>query len=284
MRSFLGFCPLILAACGLFGVGNTPSASVTGGDGGDEEASDEAASDESEGESGDIDAGDACGPACSIWGEPSCSEGEKCTTVACDPEFPAQETVCRSYGGEGAAGDECQRIQGEYEAGHDDCGEGKVCLYIDEGTELGTCVAFCSADEKGDLPCAACSSCASTNTPWGLCSPECDPLAQDCLNQDDVCGYWPSEGRFDCFIGPPDIGAPYGTPCDYIVGCDGGLTCVDAGEVPEASCEGSAGCCSPYCDMAEAESCPGLGQVCDPLFEPDEPTTCYSSVGVCRVL
>ena len=49
--------------------------------------------------------------------------------------------------------------------------------------------------------------------------------------------------------------------------------------VPEAECAEAEGCCSPLCDLGEPNECPGTGQTCQPVFDP-QPMG-YENIGVC---
>jgi hypothetical protein len=75
--------------------------------------------------------------------------------------------------------------------------------------------------------------------------------------------------------------APYGAPCNYINSCNEGLMCVNAEGVPEPECTSEAGCCSPYCNLNDGNTCPGVDQECQPVFDP-QPSE-LEHVGVCLV-
>jgi hypothetical protein len=57
--------------------------------------------------------------------------------------------------------------------------------------------------------------------------------------------------------------------------------CIDAAGVPEAECASASSCCSPMCSIADALPCPGAGQTCEPVFDPQPPG--YEDVGVCNI-
>jgi len=115
-----------------------------------------------------------------------------------------------------------------------------------------------------------------------LCIPPCDALAQEC-GELWVCVSSPLPGNFECQHDASGSQGAYGSACESINGCDPGLACLDPAAVPEADCEGDAGCCSPYCDLMAANSCPGQGQICDHIWEPGDEAPGLEHVGVCRL-
>ena len=82
--------------------------------------------------------------------------------------------------------------------------------------------------------------------------------------------------------------APYGTPCngpnEDDNSCNQGLICIPADAVPDPTCTGGVGCCSPICDLSAANTCPGAGQgqTCEPWFESTVPG--YEDVGICTIM
>jgi hypothetical protein len=74
----------------------------------------------------------------------------------------------------------------------------------------------------------------------------------------------------------------YGAPCFYINGCNAGLFCTAAEEVP--GCAGEA-CCSEFCDINLPNSCAGMadGQVCIPWWEMGMAPMGLEHVGACGV-
>ena len=76
---------------------------------------------------------------------------------------------------------------------------------------------------------------------------------------------------------------PAATPTTVLVAMIGffaaDLPRVDASTVAEPECEGAAGCCSPMCSISGGEPCPGIGQTCEPVFDPQPQG--FEDVGVC---
>lgn len=102
---------------------------------------------------------------------------------------------------------------------------------------------------------------------------ECDPLVQDCADGDACYGIG------DEFLCAPDASGDQGAtldPCEFVNVCDTGLNCVSAEWLP--SCVGSAGCCTPFCDLADP-TCPD-GE-CVPYFEEGVAPPAYENVGLC---
>ena len=116
-----------------------------------------------------------------------------------------------------------------------------------------------------------------------LCLPNCDPLLQDC-NDGEAC--YPTNDAFSCV---PDAGGEnglYAEPCEFLNVCDPGLFCAVADGVPD--CQGSNGCCSPFCDLSDPEasaSCPGAagGQECVAWYEENQAPPGYENVGACLI-
>jgi hypothetical protein len=149
--------------------------------------------------------------------------------------------------------------------GMDSCGDGLICWEE-------TCVPFCDTEDfscPSGHQCAWCQECA-----LGICIPQCDPLLQEC-QEGYICV--PNNGEFTCQIDASgDMGA-YGDPCEFLNACDPGLTCVDAGYVPECQ---AASCCSPFCDL-DSPTCPDDSMECIPWYEEGQAPPGYEVVGLC---
>jgi hypothetical protein len=226
--------------------------------------------------------GASCGEECDIWNPDDCPDGEKCTSVACEVGSNAWDSnVCREVQGTAATGDECMYTDGSGVSGNDTCGAGSMCWNADADTGLGVCIAFCSGSP--DAPtCPAASTCSITNNgTLPLCLPSCDPLAQDCEASNELCIPNPDGTGYICTLDASGQMAPYGTPCNYINVCNTGLLCIDGAGVPEPECASAAGCCSPMCSISGGDACPGQGQTCEPIFDPQPPG--FEDVGVCTI-
>ena len=114
-----------------------------------------------------------------------------------------------------------------------------------------------------------------------MCLPSCDPLAQDCEASNELCIPNPGIEGYICTLDASGDMGPYGTPCNFINVCNSGLICIDPAGVPEAECASASGCCSPMCSISSGDPCPGAGQTCEPVFDPQPPG--FEDVGVCTI-
>jgi hypothetical protein len=178
-------------------------------------------------------------------------------------------------------GEPCQ-WEGEPWSGYDDCGWAEVCWTFTG--EPGICKGLCLFDEPGGgsvhcedpraIPYVGCQSC------FCVCEVPCDPLAQDCSDGQECVG---ANSIFECLPDASGDAGAYGDPCEYINACDPGLACLDASATP--GCEGEIGCCSPFCDLTQPNTCPGAaeGQTCQPWYEPGTAPRGLEDVGVCAL-
>lgn len=228
------------------------------------------------------DANQTCGASCDIWNPNDCDDGQKCTAVGCEVGTTAWDAnVCRDIQGNKQLGDECQYL-GTGIDGNDDCDAGMMCWNQDADTGLGLCVAFCTGTPAAPN-CASPNLCVIANDGvLPICLPQCDPLVQDCDNG-DLCVPDFQENGFVCVLDASGGMAPYGSPCMFANGCNPGLICIAADAVPEPDCNQSTGCCSPMCDMNEANTCPGQGQECQALYQPGAAPPGFDNMGVCAV-
>ena len=276
------------------GSGSSTTSSTTSSTSGGESAT-SGESDESESESGqgsesdessdsgdfvpNIDVGlpNSCSPMAQ-----DCPEGEKCTSVACEVGSGSWDSnVCRPIQGTASPGDECMYTDGNGVSGNDTCGEGALCWNADADTGLGVCIAFCEGSQETPT-CAAGFTCAILNDgALPICLPGCDPLAQDCSAANELCLPDPAGTGYICALDASGGMAPYGTPCEYANVCNPGLVCANSDTVPEPECAGAAGCCTPMCSISGGEACPGDGQTCEPMFDPQPPG--FEDVGLCLV-
>lgn len=221
-----------------------------------------------------------CGQECDLWSPMDCPEGEKCTAVACGVGASAWDShMCRDIQGAAAVGEECMYTDGSGTSGNDTCALGSMCWNADVDTGIGSCVAFCTGSV--DAPqCAVGSSCAINGDGiLAICLPGCEPLIQDCPAAQDLCIPDPNGEGYVCVLDASGGMAPYGTVCNYVNSCNSGLMCIDASLVPAPECGPSSGCCSPMCSISGGEACPGAGQSCEPVFDPQPPG--YEDIGVC---
>ncbi len=221
---------------------------------------------------------------CDIWNPDDCAEGGKCTAYATSgSSWDANK--CVEIEGDGQLGDDCVATDGSGVSGHDDCGAGRLCWDIDPDTSIGYCLAFCQGNPDNPV-CPDDTQCAIFNDGvLPLCLTGCDPLigGSDCPNNDNVCVADPGGGGFVCVLDASGGMGTSGAECQYVNSCNQGLFCADAQAVP--NCQGAQGCCSPFCDLNEVNTCPGKdqGQECVPWFEMDMVPPGYEAVGGCAI-
>ena len=227
-----------------------------------------------------FDTMDACGSRCDVWAPDDCPDGQKCAAKACDIGSPSWDTfVCVDIMGHQQLGEPCSAF-GDWVDGLDDCAEGLMCWRGDPSTEVGTCIANCTGPASApSCPSGYTCELYGSGVP-APCTPSCDPLAQDCEPWNVCLPY--SSDAFVCKWDASGEAGAYASPCEFANACDPGLLCLDASVVPEPSCEDALGCCTPYCDLSLPNTCPGAGQVCAPLFDPQ--LAGYENVGVCAVM
>jgi hypothetical protein len=204
-----------------------------------------------------------------------CPAGEKCTVWANDGGNAWNATVCRPVtrnpGGPG------QSCWAEGVSGYDSCDYGSFCWDVDPETQEGMCISFCTGSEANAL-CDDPSEVCSVGKTFAICLPRCDPLGQDCP---PGCACYGIDRMFLCAPdGSGDIGA-VGDPCEFVNACDVGNACVNAAGVP--GCTGSAGCCSSFCELGDADACPVPGQECVSWFEEGAAPAGTEHVGVCFI-
>lgn len=223
---------------------------------------------------------------CDIWAQDDCCEGEKCIAsvnsggsawsvarcVPIDPDPDPVGAVCTFVVEDGVELDTCV--------------PGAMCWSVDPETNVGVCVALCEGSDHGCHldPWSCCpDGFACTIASSGvliLCLEFCDPIAQNCLAEGDVCRptsdyYW-----FGC---SPDVSGDMGAagdPCEYIYVCDPGTYCGDPAAYP--GCDPNAGgCCIPFCPLDRPECTPGTE--CMPWYDPVDTPPGYENLGACTI-
>jgi len=222
---------------------------------------------------------------CDVWAQ-DCKENEKCMPWANDGGNSWNATKCSQLDpNPKQPGDDCS-VEGSGVSGVDDCDVASMCWDVDPETNMGYCVSLCSgtpdAPSCGD-PETVCAIYNDGVLP--LCLLGCDPLLQDCPN-DDVCVPAPGDQGFVCVLDASGEEGQYGDPCEYVNVCDRGLFCANADVVP--GCQGSLGCCSEFCDLTDADpsaACSGLaeGQECVPWYEEGQTPPGLEHVGACVI-
>lgn len=220
---------------------------------------------------------------CDIWTQ-DCNEGEKCMPWDNSGSGSWNSTKCspvmENAGGEG---DDCA-AEGSGVSGVDSCGKGLICWYLDQENK-GKCIDMCTGTPDNGQ-CDDGQICdVSNDGVLILCLTECDPLVQSC-DEGLICFYSPFSSTFICdFDASGEMGA-YGDPCEYINVCDYGLFCANPEAVPPGqACEGAAGCCTPYCDLTQPNTCPGAdgGQECVPWYNEGEAPPGQEDIGACAI-
>ena len=216
---------------------------------------------------------------CDIFKQ-DCPKGEKCMPWANDGGGSWNATKCSPLDANpGQIGDECV-AEGGGVSGVDNCDIGTMCWFLDADNK-GTCVEMCQGTP--DAPtCSGDKVCDESNDGVIIvCLDTCDPLAQSCP-EGQIC-FFDGVDTFICdFDASGDMGK-YGDPCAYINVCDYGLFCASQENVPD--CPSADGCCSPYCNIMEPNTCPGAPmQECLPWYGEGNPTPPgQENVGACAV-
>jgi hypothetical protein len=255
--------------------GATPTTSGTG-TGEATSSSSEAATGSSGGFLAPPDVGPNAPVECDVW-EQDCPEGQKCAAWAEGGGSAWNALKCVPVTGDQLPGEPCT-AEGGGVSGLDDCVKGAMCWDVDARGQ-GTCVAQCVGSPESPQcaePGFACP--VAGDGVLALCFPECDPLAQDCLD-DDLC--LPISGTYLCIIDASgDAGAAFDA-CEYVNVCDKGLLCLAPAAASECD-QGAQGCCLPMCSIADGgAACPGAGQECLAVYEP--PPEGHEDVGYCSL-
>jgi hypothetical protein len=223
---------------------------------------------------------------CDVWAQ-DCPDDEKCMPWANDGGSSWNATKCSPLDqNPKQPGDDCS-VEGSGVSGVDDCDVASMCWDVDPETNVGYCVSFCGG--TADAP--TCEDpetvCAIYNDGvLPLCLFGCDPLLQDCPN-DDLCVPAPGADQgFVCVLDASGEEGQFQDPCEYVNVCDPGLFCANADVVP--GCQGSLGCCSEFCDLTDPDpnaacSGAGQGQECVPWFEEGQTPPGLEHVGACVI-
>lgn len=158
--------------------------------------------------------------------------------------------------------------------GNDSCAAGSLCMLFGNNAR---CVELCGCSNNRVMcnqPGTACAVFNGGKLP--VCHEICDPLDPDC-GAGSVCIF--QSDTFICAIDGSGSQGQDGDACLFANACKSGLFCIDAAYLPTC---GSAGCCTPTCDVANPGACPGAGEQCLTYFlEP--PDACWDDVGFCGV-
>lgn len=219
---------------------------------------------------------------CEPWSK-ICPEGQKCMPYADDGGSSWNSWGCFDLVPDPAGVDEPCMIFGSGVSGEDSCDDGLMCWDVDWETGMGTCLAMCTGSPEAPtcpVPDASCT--ITSDATLILCLPHCDPLAQDCAGG-DLCLSHPSDpDSFTCILDASGEEGQVFDLCEYANACDPGLLC--AQPKLAAECDPRAlGCCLPFCDLSQPNSCPGEGQLCLAWYEAGQAPPGYENVGLCGV-
>ena len=204
---------------------------------------------------------------CSI-GEQDCPAGFKCAPWYSDTTSFWTVSCVPLESEPGKPGEPCEEWT-VHEVSVDSCEASSVC-------HAGLCAQYC---EKGAGDCADGFFCKSHSQTLdtALCIEKCDPLVQDCPAGQSCL---PNAQAASCFPDASgDSGAP-GDPCEYYNTCAPGLAC--GSQVQVEGCE-TEGCCTPLCDTAAPNTCPGAMEECLPWWDEGEADEGYENVGACVI-
>ena len=205
---------------------------------------------------------------CRIWSD-DCPVGEACRPWSNDGGPSWNVTRCIPLAeAPDLAGESCT-TQLSPLTGLDTCEPRAMCFDVDPDTLQGTCVAYCQGDPEGPSCADPTATCVSGNDGViALCLNTCEPLLQNCANEEMCTGNF-GESAFFCM--PP--GTPYINEAEVQpAACDVG----QIGVVPDlvAGCLEDEPCCTPFCDLSVTDSC-DEGLECVPWTPEGE------CVGVC---
>lgn len=209
----------------------------------------------------DDETGAACDPA-----QQDCGAGFKCNPWASDGGSTWNASQCVPIDPDPRGVGESCSSPGSGTTGIDDCATGAACIN-------GLCVELCSGSAAAPECGGEGTHCVSYNDDaLRLCEVSCHPLEQDCTGA-NACYY--GDGDFGCVASGTLV---EGEVCEFQSACEPGLACMAASAVP---CTGDF-CCTPYCEVGDAEGC-AEGLTCTPLFAEGTAPAGAESVGVCNL-
>ncbi len=213
---------------------------------------------------------------CMVWEKvDSCLRGEECRPWANDGGSVWTASRCVPLPEDpDLVGEPCV-AEGSAVTGVDTCGARSMCFGVDPDTLEGTCVAYCEGDAENPVCADPTTTCVIGNEGViALCLPGCDPLLQDCANEEMCTGNFEEGTGFFCM--------PSGTPYINAMGVQPAACNVEQIGVRPALVDGCLDdepCCTTFCDLSELDGC-GDGLECVPwLSEGTCPGVCDE--GVC---
>ncbi len=220
---------------------------------------------------------------CDTFAQDCPGEDTKCVAYDSDDDGYWDATRCVPVTGDDQLYEPCTAEPGK--TGIESCAKGLFCWSLDEDGN-GVCYAQCMGTPENPVcleatSCVLCGGCVVT-----LCHPTCDPLLDDCAVGESCIGDTNSDG-FICLQNASDGMAPEGAPCEFANACNPGLMCVNPDFYPGPDCQGSIGCCAPFCDLGNGDAdCEGLSvanAACVSYYEPWPAPEGLEHIGVCGV-
>lgn len=213
---------------------------------------------------------------CDPWVE-DCPEGQKCISSSDEGLTWHAPTCSPLVGDPDAVGEPCTADP------VDSCGEHAMCWHIDPVTGLGTCRALCSGSAL-EPACDAGAVCYQRSLGnLAVCLPACSPIESTCP-AGETCIPRPSDAVV--FVCVPDRGGDEGQAfddCKYWDVCDPGLGCMNVALASECDPE-AVGCCLPFCDITQPDTCPGQDQECLAWYEAGYEPPGLEDVGLCGLV
>jgi hypothetical protein len=207
-----------------------------------------------------------------------CQLEDKCSAYASDGGDVPNAARCVPLASSPGQADEPCTVQGWVASGLDDCDRGLACWGVDPDTLEGECVPLCHA---GAPPTCADPNrrCRHAGGPLRICLLACNPLADTCA-EGSHC--YPFDGWPSCLPNASGSGGVAGDPCMFINGCEPGLYCAPADDVPGCRADD---CCAPFCALSiGGAQCPAAPtQACVPFFEGEAAPEGLEDLGVCAV-
>ncbi len=230
------------------------------------------------------------GGECTFWIEGDCMDPDlKCMPWSEKPDrIPDEARCCELDPDPVSFGDRCN-VKDYDGSCLDNCPANALCV-IDEFDGLdGYCQAFCEPGNPEGCPpneiCKAFFEMIESVVTVPVCMARCDPLLQDCASFGRPGWSCLPEGASSpSFLCMPPVPNPRleGEPCLLQNDCSVGLSCIPVSSIDQqlyTACDNAFFCCSPYCDVSEANTCGGT-HVCVDL-ESDVPG--LENVGICAL-
>lgn len=162
-------------------------------------------------------------------------------------------------------GGQCNLLWGDLK---DDCERGAMCFGLGIFADSKRCTPLATGSADAAVCADPCSQPFVYFGLFGLCTPPCDPLGNDCP-EGVVCNAVVHKGKFVCTY---EGAAGLNEACTNTDDCVEGSTCVVNVLLPNCS---STRCCTPLCELVAPDPCPAAMpdtacQTWPPYFDVDE--------------